>query len=171
MLYRIIEGTHNAAGEVEFSKKHVIVQNETLPDARKAFGVLKETHKYSNLLLVADLGAGNMFYARPTFHITALLDGEVVEVSTLVDRFIDVRLQNGKHRWNFINTESFCKFWDDFEEKGGTAYVQYVRKDRRGRNSSETVLIPGERTNRKNNFVWCCYHHTTSIEGGIKNEV
>lgn len=158
MLYRIIEGTHNAAGEVEFSKKHEIMQSETLSDAREAFDALKASHKYSNLLLVADLGAGNVFYARPTFHIAALLDGETVEVSNLVDRYIDVKLQNGKHRWNFVNTESFCKFWDDFEEEGGTAYVQYVRKERRERNS-ETVLKPGERTNRKNNFVWCCYHH------------
>lgn len=162
MMYTIYEGTHNEAGEVEFRKKNVIAQEETLVEARKAFNVLKETRKYSNLLLVADLGAGNAFYARPTFHIAALLDGETVEVSTLVDRYIDVKLQNGKHRWNFVNIESFCKFWDDFEEKGGTAYVQYVRKDRRGgrSNNSEIVLKPGERTNRKNNFVWCCYHHT-----------
>lgn len=159
MMYNIYEGTHGAEG-IEFNRKHVIVQNETLVEARKAFDMLKATRKYSNLLLVVDMGTGNVLYARPTFDIVALLDGEVVDVSTLVDRYIDVKTQNGKHHWTFRNTEQFCKFWDEFEEKGGTALVQMVGRGTRGRSTGETILRPGERTNIKSNFKWCCYHRT-----------
>lgn len=159
MLYRFFEGTHKT-NSIYFDKRNEIESISSYDLVQKELNHLMSIG-YNNILVVADFGVRDLLHPRTVIDLFEVIDGKLAICEFPDHSFVELQLANGTKKAS-KSIHNFCKWWDNFEEKGGVATVEYFHHvtNSHGKSKMENITLvkAGEKMNRLPN--WNFYSET-----------